>query len=175
MNMGMRATRMGMVSQVAMRVVCRNPVAAAAPDHPRFVGTLLIDGVTVAPSRIHAAMGHRDLAFGGRSADRTRTRQVAFVHCPPVREHAVSSTFICVKRHACLLWKGRGLSRRLPIPRVSARAPDRPLTSPLVSADPPRSDGCRTRTCRSGSPPRHKHWECPRHRRCGLPPEHIRE
>jgi hypothetical protein len=50
MAMSMRTTGMGMAGQVAMRVVCRNPVTAATPDHPRFMGAFLIDGMALAQS-----------------------------------------------------------------------------------------------------------------------------
>jgi hypothetical protein len=43
MPMAMRSSDVGMVGQVAMCVVCRNPVTTAAADHPRFMGTFLID------------------------------------------------------------------------------------------------------------------------------------
>jgi len=42
MPMAMRSSDVGMVGQVAMCVVCRNPVTTAAADHPRFMGTFLI-------------------------------------------------------------------------------------------------------------------------------------
>jgi hypothetical protein len=50
MGMSMRTTDIGMAGQVAMCVVCRNPVTAATPDHPRFIGALLIDGMALAQS-----------------------------------------------------------------------------------------------------------------------------
>jgi hypothetical protein len=103
MGMSMRTADVGMVGQVAICIMCRNPVTTAAPDYTRFMGALLIDGMAFAHSRIHAAMGHRHLTLGWRIADRTRGRQVALAHRPPVRKHAVSSTFIGIKRHFSLL------------------------------------------------------------------------
>ena len=50
MAMSMRTTVMGMAGQVAMRVVCRNPVTAATPDHARFMGALFIDVMALAQS-----------------------------------------------------------------------------------------------------------------------------
>jgi hypothetical protein len=49
MSMVMRAA-MGMPRQVAMGVMCRNPVPPAAPNDPRFMGALLIDGMALAQS-----------------------------------------------------------------------------------------------------------------------------
>src|SRR5262245_2534043 len=120
MSMDMRAIAMGMMGQVAMCVVRRDPVTTTTPDHPRFVGALLIDGMGVTQRRVHAAMGHRHLALGEPMADRTRKRQVGFVHRPPVREHAMASAFICIERHFWSPKEGRGgISRTLPLPRLA--------------------------------------------------------
>src|SRR5262245_3531720 len=175
LGMSMRSTAVSMAGQVALCIMCRNPVATAAPDYPRFMGAPLIDGMAITQSRIHAAMGHRDLTLGGRIADRARGMQVALAHRPPVRKHAVSSTFICIKRHFQPPVKGAGFPRRLPALSVSAHAPDRLSMSRPASADPPHWDGCRTRTCQSGWPPTHRHWVCRRHHQYDLRPERIQE
>jgi hypothetical protein len=54
---------MGMAGKVALCVMGWNPVSAATPDHPRFMGALLIYRIALVQGCIHATMRHGHLPF----------------------------------------------------------------------------------------------------------------